>query len=135
INDSSRAEMASVARWRDDISGTLRTGGTSAAYSIASNQGFDTLANFDGKLICFVPHVTNAVGPVTLTVDGFANLPLRSAPGVELQAGVLIAGTPYAATFNNTDHALYLQGFFGNPYNIPLGAGIDYWGITAPNSA
>jgi hypothetical protein len=31
-------------------------------------------------MIAFSPHVTNAAGPVTMTVDGFANLPLRTAP-------------------------------------------------------
>jgi microcystin-dependent protein len=29
----------------------------------------------------------------------------------------------------------YLQGFYGNPYNVPLAAGMDYWGPTTPNSA
>ena len=27
------------------------------------------------------------------------------------------------------------RGFYGNPYNVPLAAGLDYWGATAPNSA
>jgi microcystin-dependent protein len=55
--------------------------------------------------------------------------------GKELLAGTIIQGTPYLATYNNTDGALYLQGFFGNPYNVPLGAGMDYWLPTAPNSS
>lgn len=135
INDSARAEMAAVACYRDDISGMLVTTGSSAAYAITSNQGFDTLANFHNKAIYFTPHVTNAVGPVTLTVDGFANVPLRSSPGKELQAGVLVQGTPYGAIYNNTDGALYLMGFYGNPYNVPISAGFDYWGPTAPNSS
>ncbi|MDA9437252.1 phage tail protein [Bradyrhizobium sp. CCBAU 51627] len=136
INDSSRAEMAAVACYRDDISGSILTTGTSAAYQVASNQGFDTLANFHNQIIGFTPHVTNAIGPVTMTVDGFANLPLRSAPGVELPAGVLVQGTPYVALYNNTDHALYLRSFYGaSPYLIPVGAMLDFTGSTAPNSS
>jgi len=136
VNDSARAMMASVAKYRDDISGAIVTTGTSAAYIVASNQVFDTLADFHGQVIAFTPHVTNAAGPVTMTVDGFANLPLRTAPNAELLTGVLIAGTPYTAVYNNTDHALYLQNFFGaSPYLIPLGAGMDFWGTTAPNSS
>ena len=61
--------------------------------------------------------------------------PLRTAPNTELLAGTIIQGTPYVATYNNSDGAFYLQGFYGNPYNIPLGAGLDYWGPTTPNSS
>ena len=63
-----------------------------------------------------------------MTVDGFANLPLRSAPNVELPDGVLSQGTPYAAVFNQADNALYLQGFYGN-LGIPLLGGMDFCGI------
>jgi microcystin-dependent protein len=135
INDSARAMMASVAKYRDDISGAIVTTGISVAYIVASNQVFDSLADFAGQVIAFTPHVTNAAGPVTVTVDGFANIPLRSSPGKELMAGVLIAGTPYVATYNNTDGALYLQGLFGNPFNVPLLGGMDYWDTIAPNSS
>lgn len=136
INDSARGMMASVAKWRDDISGAIVTTGSSAAYSVSSNQNFDSLVDFVNQVIAFSPHTTNAAGPVTMTVDGFANLPLRSSPGVELQAGILIQGTPYLATYNNTDHALYLHSFFGaSPYLIPLGASLEFWGTTAPNSS
>jgi microcystin-dependent protein len=61
--------------------------------------------------------------------------PLRSAPNTELLAGTIIQGTPYVATYNNSDGAWYLQGLYGNPYNVPLAAGMDYWGSTAPNAA
>jgi microcystin-dependent protein len=135
VNDSARSLLASIAKFRDDISGAIVTTGTSAAYIVASNQVFDTVADFAGQVIAFSPHITNAAGPVTMTVDGFANLPLRTSPGVELLAGTIIQGTPYVAVYNNTDGALYLQGFFGNPYNVPLLAGMDFWGPTAPNSS
>jgi microcystin-dependent protein len=135
LNDSARNAMTSVANFRDDISGAIVTTGTSAAYIVSSNQGFDTLAHFHGQVIAFTPHTTNAAGPVTMTVDGFANLPLRTAPSTELVAGMLIHGTPYTATYNNTDGALYLQGFFGNPYNIPIGGVLPYIAFGTPNSS
>ena len=72
---------------------------------------------------------------MTLNVDGLGAKPLRLSPGVELQSNVLIAGTPYMATYNNSDAALYLHGIGGNPYGIPLGAGMDYWGLSTPSSA
>lgn len=136
VNDSARALLASIAKYRDDISGAIVTTGTSSAYIVASNQIFDTAADFHQKTIAFTPHATNAAGPVTMTVDGFANLPLRSSPGVELSAGILVAGTPYVALYNNTDGALYLQGYYPaqSTFNIPLGGMIDFIGSTAPNS-
>ena len=45
VNDSARAMMAAAAKFRDDISGSLGTSGTSTAYTVSSNQIFDTLAH------------------------------------------------------------------------------------------
>lgn len=134
INDSGRAEMAVLKMYVDDISGAILTGGTSTAYTVASYSTFDTLAHMSGSIIAFTPHATNGA-TVTLNVDGLGAKPLRSAPSVELVAGILIQGSPYVALYNNSDAAWYLQNFFVNPYNVPLSAGMDYWGPTAPNSA
>jgi microcystin-dependent protein len=134
INDSARAMMASVARHRDDIAGAIVTGGTSTAYTVTSYEAFDTLARLGGQIIAFTPHVTNGT-TVTLNVDSLGAKPLRSAPGVDLAAGTLIQGTPYLVLYNHSDGVFYLHGFFGNPYNVPLAAGLDYWGPTTPNSA
>lgn len=134
INDSARAMMASTAAFRDDIAGAIVTAGTSTAYTVSSYQIFDTLAHLAGQIIAFTPHTTNGA-TVTLNVDGLGAKPLRSAPSIELQAGTIIQGTPYTAVYNNTDGAFYLNGFFGNPYSIPLGGGLDYWLSTAPNSS
>jgi microcystin-dependent protein len=134
VNDSARAMMAATAKYRDDIAGAIVTTGSSTAYAVASYQGFDTLAHLNGQMIAFTPHTTNAQ-TVTLNVDSLGAKPLRSAPGTELLAGTVIQGTPYVAVYNNSDGAFYLQGFFGNPYNIPLAGGLDYWGPTAPNSS
>jgi hypothetical protein len=93
--------MARLAEFRDDISGAIVTSGTALAYTVSSNQGFDTLAHMDGALIAFTPHATNT-GAVTLNVDGLGAKPLRSATGIDLPDGSLILGTPYVATYYNT---------------------------------
>jgi len=134
INDSARAMMAATAKYRDDIAGAILTAGTNTAYTVTSYSVFDTLAHLNGQMIAFTPHTTNGA-VVTLNVDSLGPKPLRSAPNVELQAGTIIQGTPYVATYNNSDGAFYLHGFYGNPYNVPLGAGMEYWGTTAPNSS
>lgn len=132
VNDSARSMMARVAEWRDDISGAIVTEGTSTAYTVSSNQVFDTLAHMDGALIAFTPHATNG-DTVTLAVDGLTAKPLRAVPSVELPSNSLLEGTPYIAVYNNTDGVFYLHGMT-NPYQIPLAAGFDYWATTAPNS-
>lgn len=134
VNDGIRGLMASAAGFRDDISGAIATGGTSTAYTVTSYQIFDTLAHMSGQLIAFTPHATNGA-TVTLNVDGLGAKPLRSAPSVELPAGVLVQGTPYVALYNNSDAVWYLQNFYVNPYVIPIGGLLDYAGTTAPNSA
>lgn len=134
VNDSARAMMASAAGYRDDIAGAIVTGGTSTAYTVTSNQIFDSLANMSGHLIAFSPHATNGA-TVTLNVDGLGAKPLRSAPSVDLPAGVLIQGSPYLALYNNSDAVWYLHCSYGDPYGIPVGGGLTYYGSTAPNAS
>jgi microcystin-dependent protein len=134
VNDSARAMMARTAEWRDDVSGAIVTAGSSTAYTVTSFQVFNTLANMANQMIAFTPHATNGA-TVTLNVDGLGAKPLRSAPSVELPSGSLILGTPYVATYNNSDAAFYLQGGASNPYSCPLGGGMIYTATTAPNSA
>jgi len=134
INDSARALMASVAKYRDDISGAIVTTGTSTAYAVSSYQVFSSLSVLANQVIAFTPHTTCG-STVTLNVDSLGAKPLRTAPSVELPAGTIIQGTPYLAVYNASDAAFYLQSFFGNPYGIPIGASVDFWGSTAPNSS
>lgn len=137
VNDSGRAMMASTAAYRDDIAGGITTGGSATAYTMTSFQVFDTLAHLAGQKIAFVPHATNtnAVGvDVTLNVDGLGAKSIRMQPSVALPNGTLVLGTPYIVTYNNSDAVFYLQNMT-NPYNIPLAAGMDFWGSTAPNTS
>jgi len=134
VNDSSRGGMASVAKWRDDISGVIVTSGTLTAYTVASNQNFESLAVLDGMVVAFTPHVTNGTAP-TLSVDGLAAKPLRAAHGADLQSNVLLAGTPYVALYSNGNNEFVLQGMTANPYGIPLAGGLDYWADVSPGSA
>src|SRR5882672_7233502 len=87
VNDSARAMMARLAEWRDDVSGTITTGGTSTAYTVASYQVFDNFPDLNGAMIAFVPHATNGA-TVTLNVDGLGAKPPRIGPNLELQSGV-----------------------------------------------
>jgi microcystin-dependent protein len=133
VNDSARAMMSVLSKWRDDISGAIVTGGTSTGYTITSNSSFASLALMNGQIIAFTPHTANGA-TVTLNVDGLGAKPLRAFQNVELQSNVLIAGTPYVALYNSSDAVFYLHGNAAT-YGVPLGAGMDYWLPTAPSSA
>jgi len=137
INDSARAMMASMAKYRDDIAGAITTGGTSTAYTVSSYQTFQSLSEMGGQIIAFTPHTTNTGGSpnVTLNVDSLGAKSIQLSPGVELPAGTLVQGSPYVALYNAANGVFYLQNFFGNPYNVPIGGLIPYIGSTAPNSS
>jgi microcystin-dependent protein len=122
-----------MAKYRDDISGKLVTSGSDTAYTVTSNQGFDTLAHLDGAMIAFVPHTTSGAAP-TLNVDGLGAKPLRGQAGADLLTGVLLEDTPYVAFYNNTSGEFVLHSYFVNPGEIPIGGGIDYWGTTVPST-
>lgn len=134
VNDSARGMMAAIAKYRDDTAGAIATSGTSTAYAVNTYQVFQSLSQLNGQVVAFTPHATNGA-TVTINVDGLGAKPLRSAPSVELPAGTIIQGTPYVALYNNSDSAFYLAGFFNNPYNVPIGSCIDFFGATAPNSS
>lgn len=133
VNDSARAMMARIAEWRDDMSGVLNDGGSASAYTLTSNQGFPTTPN-DGQVICFKPANTNNLG-VTLQVDSGGAFAIQSSVGVGVGAGVLIAGSPYAAVFRAASNVWLLRGYYSSPTTIPIGGMIPYSASTsAPNS-
>src|ERR1700751_604490 len=88
VNDSARAMMARTAEWRDDVLGTITTGGGSTAYTVTRNQGFDTLAHMSGAMLAVRFHAANGAA-ATLNVDGLGAKPLQSASGVTLGPGII----------------------------------------------
>ncbi len=45
VNNSCRAVMAAIAKWRNDLSGNLVTAGSSTAYTLTTNQVFTSLTD------------------------------------------------------------------------------------------
>lgn len=133
VNNSTRAMMAALAKYRDDISGTITTGGASTAYTVTTNQVLSALT--DGFAVAFIPHATNGT-PVTLNVDSTGAKPLRGLTGVALDAGVLVQGTPYVAVYDSGNQEYLLHGYRGpDPALIPVGSMVPYGGSTAPSSS
>ena len=134
VNDSARAMMAAAAKYRDDMGGGGNiTGGSASAYTLTSQQVFDSFANADNKAVSFVPHATNAAG-ATLNVDGLG------AKGIlfnnaAVSAGVLIANSRYTAVYNSGSNGWTLipGGYGTDAAYIPVGAAVPYFGPSAPS--
>jgi hypothetical protein len=133
INDSARAMMAALANYRNDLAGANITGGTSTAYTLASNQGFTSTTDLDGVELAFVILSDNGANP-TLNVDGVGAFPLVSAASAPIPAGALLSGTVQTATFSKSLGVWKVKGVIANTFNIPLGGLLPYTGTTVPNA-
>jgi microcystin-dependent protein len=127
VNDSARAMMASVAKWRDDLQG-ITTGGSSTAYTVTTSQTFASLGNLTLQTITIIPHATSGAAP-TLSVDGLGAQNLRLVSGEAPPVGAFVAGTPYLVRYNNSVPEFIAYAASGI---TPIGAGMDFWGTTAP---
>lgn len=91
VDDSARAVMSSVAKWRDDNNGTIVTAGSTVAFTAATNQVEGALTA--GYTVTLQFHAT-ADASATLAVDGLTAKPITLAStsglmGQEIQAGSL----------------------------------------------
>jgi microcystin-dependent protein len=127
VNNSARAMMASVAKFRDDISATAATTGSANAYVFTTSQTFASLQN--GLRFAFIANHTNT-GTATINVDGLGAKPLRLAGSIELAAGSVIANAVYEAIYNTgVGEWVIIQ----SPSAIPAGVVVPYGGSSAPS--
>jgi hypothetical protein len=87
VNNSARAMMAAIAKFRDDMSGNLVTAGTSTAYTLTTNQVFTALT--DGIYVRCRMDETSGVAP-TLNVDSLGAKPIQYISGTAPASGVLL---------------------------------------------
>ncbi len=101
VNDSARAMMAAVAKFRDDNAGSLTTGGSSTAYTVSTNQVFASLSVMSGQSISLKFHTTNGASP-TLNVDGLGAKAIVTVTGSAVGTGVLATNSIYELVYSNS---------------------------------
>ncbi len=116
VNDSSRALMASVAKFRDDNNGTVVTSGTTLAYTAATNQVEAGLTA--GYTVAVQFHATND-SSATLAVDGLTAAPMQQVAGTNVSSGAFAAGTIQRFTYSTTGTGQWIV----NSY-MPPGGGV-----------
>jgi hypothetical protein len=128
VNDSARAMMASVAKWRDDNNGSVTTGGGTTAYTVTSNQGFATLAAMHRQSFRLLWNLTCATTP-TLNVDGLGAKSIVSSVGTNIGAGALIANCVYDLVYDNNNAVFIVT---GSPLAFPTGTTMVFAQSAAP---
>jgi hypothetical protein len=109
VNNSARAQMASVAKYRDDTAGSLKTGGSSTAYTLTTNQGFTTLAALSGQELTIRFDSTNGAAP-TLNVDSLGAKALKVDATNAVPAGMIVADSIWRVTYDNSIPAFIVNG-------------------------
>jgi hypothetical protein len=111
LNNSARALMAAVAKYRDDISGNLVMGGTATAMTLTTNQAHDTLT--DGYMVRARMTETSGAAP-TLNVDsrGAKAIVLDSA-GTAIPTGALVDNRVYSFVYDSGADAWVVGEYFG----------------------
>ena len=100
VNNSSRAEMARVAEWRDDLSiARVTTGAAPNAYEATSASTPTALV--DGLMVMIRPHQnTDGNTAASFKLNSFPPKPLRARTNVELLKDEIQAGAPMLVMYD-----------------------------------
>jgi hypothetical protein len=110
LNNSARAMMAAIAKYRDDSSGNLVTAGTSTAYTLTTNQTLTSLT--DGFAVTCRMSATSGATP-TLNVDSLGAKSIAGVYGTAIPTGYLRNGGVYTFVYDSSDDKWILHGYLG----------------------
>lgn len=103
--------MAAVAKYRDDMSGNLVTGGTATAYTLTTSQGLSSLT--DGFAVTCRMSATSGASP-TLNVDSLGAKSIAGVYGTAIATGALLSGSVHTFVYDATDDKWIVHGRFGD---------------------
>jgi hypothetical protein len=123
VNDSSRDNMASVARWRADIGGGLVSGGSANHYTLTlATVGMNALA--DGMEFSFRANHTNT-GLSYLSVNGLTEYPIGKDVNTGVSPGEIVAGRIYTVTYVAATPAFVLHTGASPGDNFAISANVN----------
>jgi hypothetical protein len=118
VNDSARAMMAALAVNALEKNGSITTGGTSAAYTLATSTNYPSLSAITGQPITFIAHVANdAAAQINIDGTGFSTINIDAS--TTIPANTLKVGGIYTITRLGSVYRLHNN--FNNPFQVPLG--------------
>lgn len=109
VNDSSRAVMSVLAKYRDDTAGTITTAGTSTAFTATTSTTFASFTELNGQVLFLKMHTTSGATP-TLNVSGLGAKNIKSVSGTNIATGYLMSGGIYAFTYSSSNNEFVVHG-------------------------
>lgn len=131
VNDSARAMMAAVAKYRNDQAGTITTGGSSTAYTLTSNQVFASLSAMNGMSLRVKFNATNGASP-TLNVDGLGAKAIVTVTGTAVPTGAIVANSVHDLVYANGSNEWILIAAGFNSLGIVSGTVMLFQQTAAP---
>lgn len=105
VNNAGRADEGLMARWYQDMNGSLTSSGSSNAYALTSNRTISTLAN--NTVVAFTPNHSNT-GAATLALNGLTAKPIVRLQGSAVAANDLVSGSPVTVVYKTAADAWFL---------------------------
>lgn len=129
VNDSARAMMQALKRWYNDFYGAT-TAGTSTAYTLTTNVGFDSLTEMSGAGFVVRFNATNGASP-TLNVDGLGAKAIQTASGTAVATGAILANSVHYVCYDNSIPAFLLIGAYAPVFtgNVSVGGTLTTTGV------
>lgn len=120
LNDSAREVMAAISKWYDDMTGSLTSAGTGAAYTLTTNNAHAALS--DIPVTVFVAHTASTLGgsgtAPTLSIDATGAKTIKKRHDVDLAAGDIEAGQLVVVARNATDDTYELISASGGDTDV-----------------
>lgn len=114
VNNSARAMMAALAKYRDDIGSTLTTGGSSTAYTATTSQGLTSLVN--GTVLRVRLHAASGASP-SFSPDSLTAKAITTDGSTVLPTGAGVLGGIYDLTYRSSVDKWIISGYYGDSYN------------------
>lgn len=122
LNNSSRAAMAAIKGWANQIAGGCTCAGSSNAYTITSDAAAAISSAYGAGMMFMLKANHTNTGAATLNVDSVGAVAIKTSDGGDVVAGDIVSGGLYLLAYNATGPRFDLIGTFAGGSFQPLDA-------------